>query len=881
MIDWLRQSFNRIRAFFNGSGLDAELDAEMASHLELAIEENIQHGLSPEEARRQALVRFGGVEQAKQQHRETRGVPFLEILIQDLRFTVRTLRRDRIFTVVALLILGLGIGANIAVFSVVNTILLRPLPFPDSHQLVRILSKKPTGGESGMTYSADAMEAFQQSNRSFEAVTGYYAFSGEDNIKLRGSGQPIPLTGLPVACNFFQALGVGPKLGRVFSSEQCVHNAAPVVLLSNSFWKRQFAGDRDIVGKTVNFDGSLVTVTGVLPDNFDFGAVFSPGAKVDVYIPTIMDDIRDQGNTMALVGRLKPGVSLPQAQNEADLLIPTFYFNAKHPDWGKGYTGRVFDLKEYVSGKLRKSLIVLWCAVGLILLIVCVNLSNLLLARSAARSKEFAMRSALGAGRARLIRQLLTESFVLSGAGAILGLGIAFATTTYLAHQKSIALPLLNNIRIDVAALMWTLTVTVVAAVFFGLVPALRTSSGNLVETLKDSGLGATAGRKHDTMRTALVISEIALACVLLVGAGLLLRSFLRILDVDLGFQPSQAVAASVDYDDGGSAEKRGAIWQEVIQRVQAIPGLETAGISDNLPMSRNRSWGIWPKGKDPRREDFEGTFVYIVSPGYLRAIGMRLVAGRDVSWSDGDKAEKVVIINETIARRLWPGQDAVGQLATVIGKDVRVIGVVADVRESSVEGTPGWQMYLPATQFGPTGANLVIRSKLPVEVLASPVMSTLRQINPGQSATAFRPIQQFVDHAVSPRRFFVLLVVSFATLGLILAALGIYGVISYSVTQRTQEIGIRMALGATPSQVQLDVIWKTLRLALAGMVVGILASFQVARLISTLLFGTAPTDPVTFSGMILLLSLVALVAGYVPARRAAETNPMIALRNN
>lgn len=881
MMDQLRQLLHRFAAFFGGAQTDAELDAEIASHLELATDENIKRGLSPEEARRQALVRFGGVEQAKQKHRETRSLPFLEILLLDLRYTFRTLRRDRVFTSVAVLILAFGIGANIAVFSVVNTILLRPLPFKDPQRLVRILSKRATGGESGMTYSADAMETLQRSNRSFEEVTGYYAFSGPDNIKLIGSGQPVPLTGLPVAGNFFQTLGVTPKLGRLFTSEDCIQHGQPTVLLSNSYWRRQFTADPAIVGKTVNFDGQPVLVIGVLPDSFDFGAVFSPGAKIDVFVPTIMDDIRDQGNTMALVGRLKPGVSVAHAQLEADLLFPTFYFNAKHPEWGKGYTGRMLELKEYVSGKLRRSLIVLWSAVGVILLIVCVNLSNLLLARAAARSKEFAMRSALGAGRARLIRQLLTESLVLSGAGAVLGLGIAFATTTYLAHQKSIALPLLNNLRIDGAALAWTLAVAVVAAFFFGLVPALRISGGNLVETLKDSGLGATASRSHDRMRTVLVISEVALACVLLVGAGLLLRSFLRILDVDLGFQPSQAAAVSVDYNDGDNPEKRGAIWQDVIQRVQSIPGVETAGITDNLPMSRNRSWGISVKGASKKREDYEGTFVYMVSPGYLRAIGMRLVAGRDISWEDGAKSEKVVIINETVARRLWPGEDSVGRIATVIGKDARVIGVVADVRESSVEGIPGWQMYLPATQFGPEGANLVIRTKLPFEVLAAPVMNTLRQINPAQSATAFRPVQQLVDHAVSPRRFFVMLVVSFAALGLTLAALGIYGVISYSVTQRTQEIGIRMALGATPGQVQLDVIWKTLRLAIAGMVAGVLASFVVARLIATLLFGTAPTDPATFTTMVVLLSTVALMAGYVPARRAAETNPMVALRNN
>ena len=881
MIDVVRQAWSRMRAFFSGREMDADLDAEMASHLEMAIEENIQHGMPPEEARRRALVRFGGVEQTKQQHRETRGLPFLEIFLQDVRFTFRTLRRDRVFTTVAVLILGLGIGANVAVFSVVNTILLRPLPFPDSSRLVRILSKDPSGGESAMTYSADAFETLQQTNRMYEAVTGYYAFSGPDNLKLTGNGQPIPFTGLPIACNFFPALEVTPALGRSFLKEECVHNAAPTVVLGHNFWKRQMGSDSQIVGKTVNFDGRPFTIVGVLPERFDFGAVFSPGAKVDVYIPAVMDDIRDQGNTMALVARMKPGVTVAQAQAEADLLFPKFYFNLKHPEWGGNYTGLVYDLKDYVSGKLRRSLIVLWCAVALILLIVCVNLSNLLLARSAARAKEFAMRTALGAGRFRLVRQLLTESLVLSGAGAALGLIVAFATTTYLSHQNSIALPLLNSVRIDRPSLLWTVGVAIVAAILFGLVPALRISASNLVESLKDSGLGATAGRKHESMRAALVVSEVALACVLLVGAGLLLRSFLRILDVDLGFQPSQAMAVTVDYDDGGKQENRAEIWRDVLQRVQALPGVETAGISDNLPMSRNRAWGIAPKGmpyNDPR---LKGTFVYVVSPGYLRAIGMRLIAGRDIRWDDGPTSEKVAVINETVAKALWPGEDPVGKIAIIIGKEARIIGVVADVRESTVEGAPGWQMYLPTTQYGATGANLVIRTKLPPEIVAGPVMNTLRVINPGQAAVAFRPIQQFVDHVVSPRRFFMLLVVSFAILGLVLAALGIYGVISYSVTQRTQEIGIRMALGATPGQVQLDVIRRTLQLAATGMTAGIVASLMMSRLIAALLFGTTPGDPATFSGMVILLGTVAIGAGYIPARRAAETNPMIALRNN
>jgi predicted permease len=400
---------------------------------------------------------------------------------------------------------------------------------------------------------------------------------------------------------------------------------------------------------------------------------------------------------------------------------------------------------------------------------------------------------------------------------------------------------------------------------------------------LKGSGNGTSEGRKHDRMRSILVVTEIALACVLLVGAGLLLRSFLRVLDVDLGFEPSRAAAVSVDYDDGGNPAKRAAIWQEVVQKVSTIPGVETAGISDNLPMSRNRSWGIAAKGAQKLTDkDFVNVFVYIVSPGYLKAMGMRLKEGRDINWDDIVNNRNVVVLNETVARKLWPGQNPIGRMAIAGGGVTEVVGVIADVRESSAENNAEAQMYLPSTkQFGPEGSYLVMRSKLPPSALAMSVMKTLREINPGQSATEFRPIQGLVDRATSPRRFFVLLVGIFAALGLLLASLGIYGVISYSVTRQTQEIGIRMALGATGARVQLDVIWKTLRLSLIGIAVGVIASFAVARLIASLLFQTAPTDPLTFAGMVVLLGGVALLAGYLPARRASKIDPMVALRTN
>ncbi|HKD61814.1 MAG TPA: ABC transporter permease [Terracidiphilus sp.] len=889
MKHFFQEALNRTRSFFRKAPLDQELNVEMATHVEMAVEENMRRGMSVEEARRQALVQFGGVQQARERHRESRGLPWLDVLMQDLRFAFRTLRRDSSFTIIAVVILALGIGANIAVFSVVNTILLRPLPFRDAQQLVRIVEKDAKSGESGRTYTADATQDFQQQNRSFQSVSGYFAFTGPNNFKLSGSSQPLPATGMLVAEGFFETLGVQPAIGRLFRREEFVHHAQPAALLSYPFWKRRFGGDPSVVGRTVDLSDKVdlnnksVTVVGVLPDTFDFGSVFSPGAKVDLFVPYIMDDFREDGNDLALVGRLKAGVSIAQAQNEADLLFPQFYFEHKHPDYGKGYTGQLTGLKEYVSGKLRRSLIVLWCAVGLILLIVCVNLSNLLLARAAARSKEFAMRSALGARLGRIVRQLLTESLVLAGVGAVLGLGIGWSILAYLAHQGSLALPLLSTVRIDGAALAWTLLIAVGAAVLFGPAPALRMSAGNLQEALKDSGHGTSQGREHDRLRSTLVITEIALACVLLVGAGLLLRSFLRVLDVDLGFEPSRAAAVSVDYDDGGNVARQAAIWQQVVQRASTIPGIEAAGISDNLPMSRNRSWGIAAKGEQkPKEGDFIGVFVYIVSPGYLKAMGMRLLQGRDISWDDLVNNRNVVVLNDTVARKLWPGQNPIGRMAIAGGAVSEVIGVIADVRESSAEDSAGAQMYLPATkQFGPEGSYLVVRSRLPPAALAMSVMQTLRDINPGQSASEFKPIQALVDHATSPRRFFVLLVGVFAGLGLLLASLGIYGVISYSVTRQTQEIGIRIALGATEGRVLLDVIGKTLQLALIGIAVGIGASLAATRLIASLLFQTAPTDPLTFAGMLVLLGAVALLAGYLPARRASKIDPLVALRTN
>jgi predicted permease len=878
----LREAVNRILSFFHKQQRDSDLEAELQSHTDLAVEENISHGMPPEEARRRALIRFGGVQQAREQQREARGLPWLDILLQDLRYTLRTLGRDSGFTTIAILILALGIGANIVVFSVVDTILLRPLPFPEANRLVRIAPKVSKCGASCATYSTDAVQEFQRQNKSFSDFTGYDAFTAPGNWKLTGSGVPIPISQIDVMDNFFHTLGVQPLLGRLtFIAEESRPSGPPVVILSYPFWKRQLNADPNVIGKAISFGNTPTTVIGVLPDTFDFGAIYAPGTKMDVFTPYVYDTVREWGNMISLTGRLNPGVTLAQAQAEADLLFPTLDGSVKQGYKG-GYTAQLSDLKDFVSGSLRRSLIVLWGAVGLILLIVCVNLSNLLLARAAARSREFAMRSALGAARSRIVRQLLTESLVLSAAGAILGLGLAFAAVFYLAHQGSIALPLLSSIRIDKTALAWTLFIAVTAGLLFGIVPGLRISGGNLQDALKDSAASTTGGKGTARLRTTLVISQIALACVLLIAAGLLLRSFLRVLDVDLGFEPSRAASISLDFNDR-SPVKRAVGDREILHRIQSIPGVQTAAITDSLPMSRNRSWGIYAKGKHYEPGELPGTFVYVVTPGYLNAIGMRLVKGRDMTWEDIDPKQAVVIVNETVARYLWPNEDPIDRIAVVGGSDARVIGVIADVRETTAEDKSGWQMYLStaAPQYGPNDSQLVIRSSLPAQTLQPTVLAALRQLNPDQPAADLKPIQLLVDHASSPRRFFVYLVGIFAALGLILASLGIYGVISYSVTQRTQEIGVRMALGATPRTVQLGIIAQTLRMATLGIAVGAIASLAVSSLLASLLFGTAPTDPATFAVIFLLLAAVALLAGYIPARRASRINPMVALRNN
>jgi len=894
--------FWRRYARFFGPDPAADVKDELSFHLEAKTDDLIRQGLSPEAARKEAERQFGdlravqriGQEIGQKTEKRRRLADYWSDLLHDVRYTFRTLRRDPGFAAISLLILALAIGANVAVFSVVNTILLRPLPFPHSNELVWIAPPPSECGWSCATYSADAYEEFSSMSRAYQGVTGYEAFTTPENFRLTGHGEPVPANGMEVIGNFFQVLGVQPALGRLFTPEEArgpvIPNSSgtPVVLLANAYWRRQFHSDPTIVGNAIELNGAPVTVVGVLPESFDYGAVFAPGAKADLFVPVSLDTERMWGNIVTLIGRMKPGVTVAQALDDANRVTPEMYFNTKYPQSKGRYKGQLVPvpLKDYVTGKLHRSLIALWFAVGTILLIAGVNLSNLLLARSAARAKEFAMRGALGASRGRIIRQLLMESLVLSVAGAVLGLGLAFAVIRWLAHQGSLALPLLNSLRIDGQVVGWTVLVAIVTAMIFGLLPGLRMAGGNLQEVLKDSGAGAGLGRKHERIRAALVISEIALACVLLVSAGLLLRSFSKVLEVDLGFQPDHASSINVAYDESAPTDearvlKRTAIFQEVLTRVSAIPGVQAAGISDYLPLGPNRSWDTpVPKGKVFAPGELPEPLVYVVTPGFIRAMGMGL-QGRDFTWADGPNGEKVIIINASMARRFWPGEDPVNKILMRGDEQDRVVGVVDDVHEESVESSIGAQVYYPCTQQGPSRAQLVVRSSLPPATLAPAVLRALRELNPYQPASEFRPIRTIVDHAVSPRRFFMLLVATFAGLGLLLATLGIYGVISYSVTRQTSEIGVRMALGATGGRVQRQVLANTLKLTTAGIAIGILIAILVARAIASLLFATSPWDFPSYLGMALALLLVALVSGYIPARRASSINPMEALRNN
>lgn len=801
----------------------------------------------------------------------------MSALLQDIRYALRSLRRDASFVAFAAIIIGLGVGATTAVFSVMRPLLLRPLPFQQPERLVWV-AHRAGGGMSSVTSRTSNLRDYRALNRSFDGLTGYFAFFDYMSYNLTGDGPPERLVGVGVARDFLDVLGIRPALGRNFVEEEGAWGGPPAAILTHGFWVRRFGGDRSIIGRTLVLNDQPTTVVGVLPRSFDFSSTFVPGSRVDFLMPFPIADQTDRmGNTLAMIGRLKPGATVASAQADIDRM--TRQLEEADPDrWGLGAV--VTPLRDQIAGGFRTALFLLAAAAGAVMLIACANLSNLLLARGPERGREMAIRSALGAGRRRLVRQLTLESLVLALGGGIVGIGLAAGINRAIAHTTAVRIPMLSAVSMDGTVLLFTLGMAVAAGLLMGVVPAFQVARSGEAATLNDTSRGST-GRRGATVRETLVVAEVALALVLLVGGGLMLRSFVNVLDVNLGFQPHGAVAWRVDTNrQFETRTARAAFYDGLLHRVAAVPGVEAVGLTDTTPLGRNRSWSFQVEGEVYEQGQQPGGYPRIVDHNYIQVMGIPLVAGRYFTADDREDSRRVVILNQTAAERFFGGQDPLGRNILLSGRAWEVVGVVGDVRHRSLEQGSASELYFPYTQMWDISAvEMVVRSPLPVASLRSGVEAAIRATDPAIPTDDYHTLDDVVDQAVSPRRFTLALLGGFAATAFILAALGLYAVLAFSVSRRTPEIGIRMALGESAGQVRRRVVLRTLTLAGVGIVIGGAGALVLSRLMTSMLFGVTTTDPFTFAAVSAGLLGVALLAGYLPARRASRTDPVAALR--
>ena len=876
---------------------EAEIVEELSQHLEEEYEWALSCGASEDEARKQVLEQLSApdllgrelkhVEQRVSAAGVTLGteekINMFADLWQDLRYALRTLAKNPAFTSIAIVAIALGIGANTVIFSAVNAVLLRPLPFKNPEQLVMVWENATHLGFPKNTPSPPNFVDWQKQNTVFTGM----AVMSERSFNLTGVGEPERLDGRRVSANLFDMLGVRALLGRTFVPEDD-RPGSHVVLVSYSLWQRRFGSDPSIIGRVVTLNGESYTVIGVMPRSVHLPGYGNWNDKVWVPIAFTNEETTERGNHfLDVIARIKPGITLKQAQAEMETIAARLA--KEYPRYNTRIGATVTPLHEEVVGDIKPALLILLGAVGFVLLIACANVANLLLARAAVREKEIALRLALGASRSRLTRQFLTESVLLALLGGGFGLLLALAGIRVLKTFIPATISQTQTISIDGKVLVFTALLALLTGIVFGLAPAMHASHSNLNDSLKEGGRDSAIGKKGNRLRDLLVVGEIAVSFILLIGAGLLINSFLHLRNLDPGFRADHLLTMKVDlselrYPDG---ERRSVFFDEVLFRIRALPGVQSVAVAGNLPFTYNGdSMSIAVEGiPDPPPGQWPDVIYRAIGPGYFSTMGIPMIRGRDFTDQDKADSKNVVVISEKTAQHYWPGKDPIGKRlkpgATTSDVPWReVIGVVKDVRQNDFIAQPKMQMYFAYRQLKDLAANaLIVRTSVEPMSLATSTRDAIWAVDKDQPVANVDTMDHIVSEAIARQRFSMLLLGIFAALALILAAVGIYGVMSYSVAQRIHEIGIRMALGARRTDVLKMIVNQGLKLVSIGMMLGLAAAFLLTRVLQSLLFGISATDPVTFFGISLVLLAVAILASYLPALRATKVDPIIALR--
>jgi predicted permease len=882
---WIRALASRTRAWLSPEHEDQDFENELEIHLEMLTDENVRRGMAPEEAKRAARMRLGSLTQLKETNRELRGLPTIDTFLQDTRYALRMLRKSPGFTIVAVLTLALGIGANTAIFSVVYAVVLKPLPYVNSEQLFNVFEVQPQQGVTGTGWSYANFAELREQNHVFSEMAG----SQHHQLTLTDRGEPSVVNTSVVTPELFSVFGERPLAGRVFSSDDGKAGAPPVVILSENLWRASFGADPSLIGSSINLDKRSYTVIGVMPSAFRFPQLTE---SEQVWIPLVQDPFfgawmdRRGGHWLQVTGRLKPGVSMQQAQAELDAISARLArtFSAENDGWAI----RMVPLQQMIVENAKTPLLVLLGAVGLVLLIACANIANLLLTRATSRSREIAVRTTLGAGRARIVRQLLTETAVLGLLGGVTGIALAYWGVQGLSSLLPSSLPRVNAIRVDNFVLGFALLLSAIASCAFGLAPALFAANSNLQSSLREGGGRSGESRNRRRARNCLAAGEIALAMVLLVAAGLLLRSFSKLMSVSPGFDVQHLVKADISLPQFqySTPQQWTAFSDELLARIQAQPGLQDSAVAVPRPIADgcvNLAFDI--VGSPPLFAGASRTASYVsVSPDYFHVMGIPLLAGRFFNQHDVMSAPRVSVISQAMARLHFPNQDPLGKRLIFgfppAGGAVReVVGVVGDVRDVALGQDPGPMMYVPYAQAPFWGANVVVKSTLSPSSVAAAIRQEVRKMDKDLPVTDVETMPDIMETSLAQPRFRTFLLGVFAVMALILAATGIFGVISYSVSCRTNEIGIRVALGASRDTILRMVLRETLFLAFAGLALGVPSALVASRLLGHMLFGVSANDPATLAAVAVTLAAVAALAGYVPAHRAMRVDPMVALR--